>query len=486
LAVAGLAIYGLFMIATFLLALHVFGRRTAAWSLIPLAFASTGTIWLSGRITGGHLLATAWHAVAFLFLYLTITRGGPIRAAALGLWCGLGLWNDSMFALTLVGLVPVGIVAWIRQGWKRHGLAMGLIAVVAAGIGLTPKLIGSRVDSWDAYHDTFRPVWNHSALLEHLKLLSLDCLPRLIIGHRVPGFEAEPGGIAPDGTPVQARTGMTDLGAAAFLLGFGFFVVAVPGLAVGERIEPRCKVKPARIGELPSDAESDAESVADETRRDACIGAWAVRWGLLICSIAVLLAFIVNRNIYNSDNYRYLVFLLVPWAIGFGRVLDDLAKKGILGAVGAGVLALAFAIVFTLDTHAWYRNFRWINDRGRIEVKTPQDPVLDWLNAHPHVIGLLGGYWEVYRYTFLTGGRVRGVPTAYFPNRFPEWSASFPNGRPRIILTRMGARTDNLLRRTVYRGGGDVIAQFDEIEIWDWPASAVPRDLPPDQIIRRR
>ena len=42
-----------------------FGPIVAAGALVPLAFASTGSIWLSGRITGGHLLTLAWHGAAF-------------------------------------------------------------------------------------------------------------------------------------------------------------------------------------------------------------------------------------------------------------------------------------------------------------------------------------------------------------------------------------------------------------------------------------
>ena len=40
------------------------------------------------------------------------------------------------------------------------------------------------------------------------------------------------------------------------------------------------------------------------------------------CSRRVLIvaAFLVNRNIFNSDNYRYLIFLLTPWSLGFGLV----------------------------------------------------------------------------------------------------------------------------------------------------------------------
>ena len=37
-------------------------------------FSSTGTIWLSGRITGGHLLIVAWSACAWLLLHETFIR----------------------------------------------------------------------------------------------------------------------------------------------------------------------------------------------------------------------------------------------------------------------------------------------------------------------------------------------------------------------------------------------------------------------------
>ncbi len=52
----------LLMLAVFALAWRVFGRIAAIGSLWPLTFASTGVLWLSGRITGGHLLIAAWSA----------------------------------------------------------------------------------------------------------------------------------------------------------------------------------------------------------------------------------------------------------------------------------------------------------------------------------------------------------------------------------------------------------------------------------------
>ena len=88
---------------------RTYGLEVAGWAILPLVFSSLGTIWLSGRITGGHLLTLVWHTVAFAGLHACLTRGGWRRAAALGLWCGLGLYLDAMFLFTLAGMVPAGV-----------------------------------------------------------------------------------------------------------------------------------------------------------------------------------------------------------------------------------------------------------------------------------------------------------------------------------------------------------------------------------------
>ena len=58
----GTVAYVLVMLTTFALGWRVYGRSVAVWSLVPLCFASTGSLWLSGRITGGHLPVLAWSA----------------------------------------------------------------------------------------------------------------------------------------------------------------------------------------------------------------------------------------------------------------------------------------------------------------------------------------------------------------------------------------------------------------------------------------
>jgi hypothetical protein len=135
----GTLIWCLVVVSTFWLAARTYGLEVAGWSILPLVFSSLGTIWLSGRITGGHLLTLVWHTVALAGLHACLTRGGWRRTAALGLWCGLGLYLDAMFLVTLAALVPSGLIAWIRAGRSRAGLRLAGVFFVAMLVGVIPR-----------------------------------------------------------------------------------------------------------------------------------------------------------------------------------------------------------------------------------------------------------------------------------------------------------------------------------------------------------
>ena len=66
----------------------------------------------------------------------------------------------------------------------------------------------------------------------------------------------------------------------------------------------------------------DPASVTDSARK-------AVSRGTVVSALLIVAAFLVNRNIYNSDNYRYLIFLLTPWSLGFGLVMSDLPSVAV-------------------------------------------------------------------------------------------------------------------------------------------------------------
>lgn len=193
-----------------------------------------------------------------------------------------------------------------------------------------------------------------------------------------------------------------------------------------------------------------------------------VAFGLMISAGATVAGFVVNRNIFNSDNYRYLVGLLVPWSFGFGLLMDWLVKKGRRGFVVASGLAVLTAGLMTADLLRWYARFGWVDDRGRPVARPVDDPVLAWLVAHPDVLWIEGGYWDVYRLSFLTGGRVKGAPYPVYPNRFPEWrpgrdmnSAAVVRSTPEGVSFGMDAVRKSGRRSVLRVRGATIYADLD-------------------------
>ncbi len=383
------------MLMTFLLAWQAFGPRVAAWSLVPLTFASTGGVWLSGRITGGHLVAAVWHAGAFALLAYWHRRGRALKTAlVLGLWCGLGLALDSMFALTVVGVAVARVCLWFESHDPRRGLARrrGRVASRFSWVSC-PRYVGAWADPYDAYRDQFAPVTEPEVLASHARLLAFDCLPRLLVGHRLPGLESDPDPGAVFGPTPSRRSPPFDVVAACAVgLGVSWGLFGILALL--------------------------RSLIAGPTTLER-----AIVTGLLISALLTFAAFVVNRNIFNSDNYRYLVCLLVPWSLGFGLGADYLCAKGRTQAIVAVLTTLVFAVVMTADLARWYARFGWIDERGRPLARPLDDPTLAWLGAHPEITWIHAGYWDVYRLSFLTGGRVRGAPFAVYPNRFPAMAA---------------------------------------------------------------
>ena len=221
------------LLAAFLLAWRAFGPRVAVWSLVPLTFASTGAVWLSGRITGGHITAAAWHAGAFARLAGCFGRErNSLAVAALGFWCGLGLALDSMLAVTILGVVAASLGSWIAGRAPRRGIPSAVLFVVAFLAGVWPRYVGNRVDPYDAYGDQFAVVTSPELLASHGRLLVADCLPRLIAGHRLPGLESDPDPASMSATGTSRRLETFDaLGAVVVGLTLALALGATSGLA---------------------------------------------------------------------------------------------------------------------------------------------------------------------------------------------------------------------------------------------------------------
>ncbi len=443
LASGGVVAYGAVVVASFLMNLRAFGPQVALWGLVPLAFASTGTIWLAGRITGGHLLATAWHALAFAMLVDCLRSGDRKRWATLGLWSGLGLWVDSMFGATCFGLL-VGSIAgaggWFRTpgAYSRRAMAGFLALAMGLAVGVSPRFAGLAVDPHDAYAEQFEPVTRPEVLAEHARILALDCLPRLVAGHRLPGLQAEPDPTALPGTTQGAEAeGPTRLALAVAVVSLGLFGASALAL----------------VGARPPGG-------------DRASG--AVRWGLIASSGLVLAGFVANRNIANSDNYRYLVFLILPWSAGFGLLIRAWATGGADRKALAWGMALAFAGLMTADSAHWYTRLGWIGAGYRPTPQVSKDPLLAWLNAHPEVDAIRADYWDAYRLSFLTGGRVLAVPFPEYPDRFPEVARNLPAGRPRVLIVRAGPVGPRYRAEALAAGGREVFRKSG-LSVVDWP-----------------
>ncbi len=454
LVAGGTVAFALLVAATFGLNWRAFGPSVAVWGLIPLTFASTGSIWLSGRITGGHLMAAVWHAAAFALLADGWKRGGGWkRAGLLGVWCGLGLYVDSMFAASWAGLaVAVVIGGWWgapRPRSVRRALASLLAFGLGAGVGVLPRPIGAAVDPHNVYGDQFTPVFDYDTVVDtNLWHLLFDCEPRLIAGHRLPGMEYDPTTLPGGFRPVQGGGGWVFKAVtASSLLLFAWGIVRL--------------IRGGRVG-------GDLRSRA-------------IAWGLVGSSLVIGAAFLVASNITNSDNYRYLVFLLVPWSSGFGVLLGRWWSGGRVAKTVAVVVGVGFAGLMTVDAERWYGRLGWVDASGwRPTQVIPAEPVLDWLDDHSDVAAIYGDYWDVFRISFLTGGRVAGVPLPIYPNRFPAVTRRFPGGRPEIlvVIDRRRSHAAEFRAQALTQGGRD-IASGPGWSIVAWPVSPAPRRFAP-------
>ena len=426
------------VLATVGLAWSAFGRDTALWSLVPLTFCSTGALWLSARITGGHLSAALFHALAFWVFHRVITRGTRRDTLIFGLICGFGLYVDTMFLLTLAGLAPAALIFWWRTGRSLGAAHSTLLFTVAFLVGFLPRAIGAKTDPFNAYPQEFIRQFESGLLLEHLKLLGLECFPRLIFGHRLPDLQADPAAIGLGGpAPILFQHERNPVAIAVTVVLATILMASIRALASPEASE--------------RDRASDS-----------------IRWGLLVSSVITLVAFIIFRDIFNSDNYRYLVNLLVPWAIGCGLFLRSIAKVGRVGCVAASLCAGLVAVLMTVDTARWYRQFGWLDESYRPVQVAVEDPLLDWFNAHPEIHSCYGGYWDVYKLSFLAKHELIGIPFPIYPNRFPEWLLKLPSGHTDVVIRRRHQMTGRFSEHA-RRNGGQVIAEESTFEILTWP-----------------
>jgi hypothetical protein len=402
---------------TFWLAWKTYGPAAAGWAILPLIFSSTGTIWLSGRITGGHLLTLAWHTLAFVGLHACLKKGGRLRAAALGLWCGLGLYLDMMFLFTLFGLIAAALSGWFFAGRWRLKLGTSMAFLFAGIVGFLPHEIGRFVDPYDCYPSQFAATFEGPAIREHGRLLWFQCLPRLVAGAELNDFDRR--SQRDDSIVHSVITTFFD-GRTSRLPAIEEWFAALLLIAFLAGIA-RLSFVSFRPG--------------DPCRR-------AIALGTALSGMLIVAAFMINRNIFNSDNYRYLIYLITPWSLGFGLLLSDFTRRGLIGSAGAGILVVILSLGMTGSMIGWYRG-----ELGYLgaDWKCIRVSQLQWNQlpiwsrrmhyvVPPDVTHVFGGYWDVYRMSFSSGKKVVGIPHPMYPNRFPGWSSGLGPDHGKLVV----------------------------------------------------
>jgi hypothetical protein len=163
----------------------------------------------------------------------------------------------------------------------------------------------------------------------------------------------------------------------------------------------------------------------------------AIGSGLALSAFLIVAAFLVNRNIFNSDNYRYLIYLLTPWSLGFGLLVNGLFRRGLSGRVAGVILVFMLICGMTASTFTWYRDdFGYLGPLWRCvrvsqlpwyEVPVSSRRQHDMVRRIAYVVPsdvthVFGDYWDVYRMAFISGKKVVGIPYPMYPNRFRGWS----------------------------------------------------------------
>jgi hypothetical protein len=149
-----------------------------------------------------------------------------------------------------------------------------------------------------------------------------------------------------------------------------------------------------------------------------------------------LSAFELNKNIFNADNYRYLVPLIPLLGMTYGL----LSSAGPMFRQRRFLLML-LSLMLVLDVHFWqqvngfYPRLQTNTDK-KLETYTNKDVVSLLTDPQPGPLPAItdtfeADYWETYRALYLAQRPISmGKPFGFFPNRFPNESP--PN--PRFVL----------------------------------------------------
>lgn len=391
---AGLICNLLIVAGLFFLVREYCGGTSAIIACLILASGGLGQVWLSSRVTGGHLLAAAWSVWSWFFWTRIVKSQSTKQWFAFGFFCSLGLWNDSLFMLSLMGLGAASLIAsWVlrKEVHIRRRLSQALAFLII--LPFWPVLNRNLGDGYNAYGSQFEITTDPEVLRNHTRLLVLECLPRLLLGRTLKGGTTE---IQLTHLKPADWLSSDQAGVVVWVL-MAFFLMPI-----------LLRLKTAGNATHRNDQSSNAREI------------WMCVWlGHILTAVATIAAFRFNLHIYNADNYRYLV-LLIPMAGMFFGVLAEIGPTMVLRRM----ILTCLACFLATDVFLWQRanGFRDTNP-------PPMEPGLQEMLQE----GLLqstfqADYWEVYRGLYLANRPIsQGRPFGFFPDRFPKKSPKNPD-----------------------------------------------------------
>lgn len=445
---AGTAAAMLMIVPVFLLARKAYGLVPALLAGLLLAAGGLGQVWLSARVTGGHMLAAAWMGWIWWLWTLLIGRRSVLAWYVFGMICAIAFFSDRIFALGLaaLGLATLAAIRPYRStvsgSIRKKQAAMFLFSLVAHSLLLADKALPYAT----AYGDQFAMTTDTTAILGHLRLLLLECLPRLIFGRVLPSGSTAVTFTHPGSISNEAITAESPI---------VWILAAIVSLLI--------------LMSLFSERDPETGGVSSNPNDLRWLG--SLRIGLWVTTLLTFLAFVLNRNIYNADNYRYLV-LLLP---GLGMAVSRIAAAGRRQSLRRG-LVLAIASLLTFDTLVWQANVGFRSGSmpaARNDSKSQAGAVdlVDILKSNPNVVtaDFEADYWEVYRALYLADLTIdQGQPFGFFPNRFYPASAFRNQERkpPRFVVITKSPTSMQILAQIRKEGARRVFAS-PNLEIYE-------------------
>ena len=333
-------------------------RRLAGIALLFLALPPPNVmIWTS--LPNGYPTTVLLGILVLVLARAYTATGNLVVAAALGAAAGLGFWNSPQ---TLSCTLAAGVwVLWLRREDALRARTV-LVTVLATVVGMSP---------WIAYNVRHPLVSFHEGYgLRHASSLAavLDNAAHLVhvqVGELLVGSDWG----SPDGRILSA-----------FLRGPALALYAGLFLLLGAAALLRLAKRGARPVIPPE-----------------CI----VLAGAAILSV---LFFVVSQagQLRGVTTVRFLLFayLAVPVGLAFGA---ETLRRFWPPLAYAAILTVA---LFNLASY----DLPWSGPRRAWRDAIRDDEKLLELLRQREVTTIVGGYWSVYSFNYLSGGRVRAIP----------------------------------------------------------------------------